>query len=353
MKNNFKKIFSYSFVLILATLTCFMPLYSCDLDGDGIADPLSYTESGTSWNWSAFLSTGGTFTKQAFGQISAAAIPGKYFNANDINLAFVDTINFWTFLDPNGNVDNHLNFGAPEATFAGNKDLNGDNIADGYKFFGRCERKLRKSCLRSSLTGNFFGNVSDGISSFMPGGTTKSGTYGNATSAITILDVNGDGKDDVCTTKKRRAKPQTFTEICRDVLSGGILKKKRIGRFFKEPLKINIAGQDQFLIWRFRKGKLNVRIIDPNSRAVIKKTFVTVPDSINKRPLIADYLGLGYEQIAVANSGILSVHDPLTGSSSTLSIPTGTAVDCSNDLFSRVNVKLATTKNICKIVDCK
>lgn len=335
--------------------------FACDLDGDGLDDLIAF-ENETEWKWNYIRSSDDVLvTRTSPGDTNTLPTPGKYFGGNQEYLAVIDIKEgTWLVENPpsfNPDVDfNTTNFAVqdPRSYIAG-QDFNGDGVSDMAKFVGACSR-LKESCLRfTTLTGNFLLNSTDGVDTLVPSGIrTASGIFGRAMSALTAIDANGDGKDDICYTLPRRLRdPRQFRAICKDVVSGDRIARTKIGKLYGAPIPIEIAGTNYLVLWKRSRGTVSIRflnMINKNLRIVAKPQIVMDKGT---SPLVGKWLAGNTEQIGfIVNGTELHIYNPLTEAITIETLPNGTPISCKNNFRSVTNSKILTTRNACRVFDC-
>lgn len=336
-------------LLLLACALYGVPVMACDVDSDGIDDPTAVeTLADGSYTWRSIRSTDGAIEELSnFGQAGDLPIPGNYLGSEVQSLyGFVDPQFFWTVRTPLGD-NSELNFGRSAISYLGSRDYNGDGVADLAKFLTRCNQLTRK-CFRRRIDGNFAIVATDGVRAFMDP-ITATGRFGGGLSPLFAMDANGDDTDEICYAEPIRRKPRDFRIRCRDVQASSIVSTKRIGKLFNVPRGLRVpGGVDTLALLKSMKKKSQTKIDflfgDGSKKALTVDSVGTV--------LVGDYLGLGYDQIGIAEGESLTVLDPETEAVQIQAIPVGLAVDCSHNLRGSPERRVLTSKNVCKVLDC-
>ena len=323
--------------------------FACDVDLDGIDDPTAYEQQpdGT-WIWRSILSTdNSTMMATNFGSATSYPAPGRYLGAGTPELyGHVDSLFFWTVLKPDMEID-QLNFGRVDVSYMASRDYDGNGVTDLAKFLNRCN-KLKVSCKRKRVRGNFLVNISDGTDTFI-NPVTNTGLFGGGLDAHFVMDANADGRDDVCYAKSLKKQPKNFKVICKDVSTQKKVRSNKIGRLFNNPLSLKRAGSSDYIVlWKEKKKTVETKltIIDPSGG----KTNVTMP-AVGK-VIVGDWLGLGSQQVGVAVGGVLNIYEPIGGAMSSMLIPAGTPIDCDNNFNGPGEEVILTSRNVCRVVDC-
>lgn len=346
----------------LYTTLLMLPLYAalaCDYDGDGIDDPTAIeTQANGTWLWRSNLSTGGISSLSSFGNTSAIAkSPGYYFgNTMPAVYGFIGLGPIgipWEWNVPNGD---SLPFGATgNISYMSGGDFNGDGTSDLVKFENRCN-KLKRSCYRKKTRGNFYLNNTDGTNTFLPQqAATETSLLGGGLDPIFFADVDADGDTDICFARSRKRAAKTFQAKCWSVpdsangLAAAVVFKKKIGRIFSTPVSLKRKNSADYIVihrTRKKKGVTKLRIYPPIGSPIKTKLPLT------GKVITGDWIGNGSEQVGVVANGNISYYDPVTNSTGAIAIPAGDPVDCRNNLAGPDELRVANTKNICRVRDC-
>lgn len=348
-----KHITFLSFFLIL--LFNFLNAHACDLDNDGLSEIITYKRTPT-WNWNVVYSKDSSSeTLLTPGSATSLPAPGKYYGGTQDFLGVVNfESKFWTVKDQFGN-EEVQNYGIedPRSYIAG-QDYNGDGVADLAKFSGGCT-SVTKECYRSrAIQGNFLLNSTNGTNTFVSSGiSTATGVFGRGLSALVTFDVNEDGKDDICYTLPRiRRNPKQFKLICKDVQTGTIIQRSKIGKLFTAPLSIEVTGRDYLVLWRRTRQSVRLSLINFSENITITEAPEILMDR-GTTPIVAKWNPGNTEQIGfVVGGNKLHIYNPLTQAITIRDLPQGTPISCKNNFKSITNSKILTTRNACRAFDC-
>lgn len=346
-------------IALLVVLLISINAFSCDFDGDNISDPTTYNYNTMTWQYlssnSNALVTVNSFGN-TFGTTAPYLVPGQFLGSTMTDMpAFVNIDGELNIKISNTFTDINSPFTRADVSYMGSHDFDGDGYTDSLKLTNRCSN-LNKNCYKQSGRFTFFINEIDSFTPNNPfSGSTGLNTsfIGSPLSALFVMDANNDGKDDICyakpLAKKKKAKRKIFRAFCHDALTENFITKFKLGKIFNLPLSINFAGKDHAVLYK-KRGKKNdtlVTLIDTSGNAV-NHSINAIGDVV-----IGDYLGVGYQQVAVATNGVLTILDPITNNMSFLNIGLGTAIDCNNNHYGKVATTFVKTKNVCKVLTCK
>jgi len=324
---------------------------ACDLDADGIDDRLTYelSDKVLTWRWI-------TATNPEVQTLSIAAsaktlpAPADYYGAGQATaLGHIELDNvLWKAYRPGEDTD-LIGFALPNLSYYPSLDVNGDGISDMIKLFNRCGT-FSKRCKRRNVEIFFVINGVVDDTTFRISATATR-FYGKALNPLLGIDVDGDGDKDFCFAAPSRKNPKVFQMTCSDILAQTQLVKFKLGKLFQAPLALErSAGQpDAVLLVRKlkKKGETQLTIYDIQTGTSTRATIAA-----SGKLLVGDWLGRGYQQIAVATAGQLNVYDPVTQATSSLSRPAGNAIDCTNNLSGAKESRIQTSKNVCKLSRC-
>ena len=330
--------------LLLATASSF----ACDFDQDNIDDPLTYDESTLTWR--ANLSgSSSDLVVPAFGEPGGFLAPANYLGPNNPTmLGFISSNFFWNIRIPDGTIDRSLNFGRSDASYLSGHDFNGDGLADTVKIINRCSR-IRKRCSRNDARFNILYNNVVGNDVFANLQPLVSGFFGKGLSPLFVIDANNDGRDDVCYARNLRRNKKQFRAFCRDVATQELTGRFRIGRVFNLPLAAKIDGQDQVILWKYRRRRADTRITVISVNGAKKSFFIPSGGTV----VVGDWLGTGSDQIGVSTDGVLTIYNTLNGSISTMPVPAGQSLDCKNNISGIAAERFLTTRNSCNVLGCE
>ena len=344
------------YTVLFAALALYSSIaMACDIDGDQVADLTVFSEGEPSLTWTSTLSSGGEKITSAFGDANSLPGPGDYFGTGSDNFGYVDKIiGKWSAVTPLDSFqESSFAFGLPGVVYMPSRDFNGDGITDLAKFLGQCST-LTKGCLKSKATGNFFINSSDGIETFQNDFTTETGLFGRPSSYHFALDANGDGTDDVGWTQHLKKSPKQFRVKVKDLFTGEVVWKRKIGKNFGQPLSIVIDGKQQLVTWKSIKTGTKLFFFDPVTDSKTKHIVPAFLGAQASHPVTADWLGTGSDQVGIQNGTTLAIYNPLDQSLVEQTLPaTGRALDCSNNFASSSAFAPANSKNICSVISCK
>lgn len=337
-------------LLILLLPLAATPLSACDLDGDGIDDPTTYQDDGLgSYTWQSLMSSDhSTKIVNSFGQTNQFPVPANYLGESEpANYAYIDTSFFWKLLLPPSEEFSGLNFGRADASYLAGHDFNGDGYDDAAKIIDRCT-KFRKNCLRRRAFLNVVFNSVEDERPFADVSLTI-GFFGNALSPVFVMDANNDGRDNLCIGKPLKKKRKIFKFRCYDIETEAVVQTFKTGRLHNLPLSANINGADVAVLWKAqnRKGRTQIRLIDANGNTTT--AYIDVTGTV----LVGDWLGTGSDQVGVASNRQLHVFNTLTSDKTVISLPSGTPIDCNNNLYGRAASKYIKSRNVCKVYNCK
>jgi hypothetical protein len=164
-------------------------------------------------------------------------------------------------------------------------------------------------------------------------------------------DVNGDGTDEFCFLRPRRAGTTfrgTFTAVCKDVVSNNAVATFRVGKVVGEPLPIKQNNGEPDLFALVRKTSERTTVIVRNVLgAVVQKVRYDAPTTV----VIGNFTNddASAEQIGfyADSSDELYVHDLDSETGSTIAAPVGIIVDEINNVhFQSANSCYCTAKTI-------
>lgn len=349
-----------TFIKIFFTITLGLGIsaFACDFDGDGVADPAAYDDSTFTLNYIG--SSAGLISIPSWGNDSSSKmVASKFLGTSSPDLpGFVDLDGFLKIRKLDGTVKTVVPFSANDVSFIYGHDFDGDGLDESMKITNRCN-KFTKNCYKNK--GSFV-VLPNKTSSTQPNtpyseliGTTNP-DFTKSLAAVFIMDANNDGIDDVCDTRPRgkdtdfKSKKKKFKVRCFNVADENLITAFNVGKLFKLPESINFNGSDKTLLYRKRgvKNETKIKIIDTSGN----KSSFTIPTSEGK-VVIGDYLGNGYEQVAVAGNGQFTILDPTNGLINTsLTLPQGNAMDCKNIRYGKLKEKYLTSNNVCDVFNC-